>query len=189
MLTRIDTGQLKRAHPVEEVVCRYGIELRPVGRALVGRCPFHADGGRPNLHVYPGNASWYCYRCTSGGDVISFVMRLEGLGFRDAVARRVGGVTAAERVTGGVNSDFTAVLDTGSGRFFCKATSATSRTAWMLRNELTVHPHLPDVAPALHWHVDTGNWLALGFEHVDGRHPDFHAGSPDIAPTGASARR
>ena len=91
MLTRIDTGQLKRAHPVEEVVCRYGIELRPVGRALVGRCPFHADGGRPNLHVYPGNASWYCYRCASGGDVISFVMRLEGLGFRDAIARLDGG--------------------------------------------------------------------------------------------------
>jgi DNA primase catalytic core len=87
MLTRIDTGQVKRAHPVEEIVCRYGIELRPVGRALVGRCPFHADGGRPNLHVYPGNASWYCYRCASGGDVISFVMRLEGRGFRDAVAR------------------------------------------------------------------------------------------------------
>ncbi len=91
MLTRIDTGQVKRAHPVEEIVCRYGIELRPVGRALVGRCPFHADGGRPNLHVYPGNASWYCYRCASGGDVISFVMRLEGLGFRDAVARLDGG--------------------------------------------------------------------------------------------------
>ncbi|HZR98289.1 MAG TPA: toprim domain-containing protein, partial [Chloroflexota bacterium] len=33
----------------------------------------------------------YCYRCASGGDVISFVMRLEGLGFRDAVARLDGG--------------------------------------------------------------------------------------------------
>jgi DNA primase len=94
MLTRIDTGQLKRAHPVEEIVCRYGIELRPVGRALVGRCPFHADGGRPNLHVYPENASWYCYRCASGGDVISFLMRLEGLGFRDAVARLSSGALA-----------------------------------------------------------------------------------------------
>ncbi|HZS00056.1 MAG TPA: CHC2 zinc finger domain-containing protein [Chloroflexota bacterium] len=91
MLTRIDAGQVKRAHPVEEIVSRYGIELRPVGRALVGRCPFHADGGRPNLHVYPGSASWYCYRCAVGGDVISFVMRLEGLGFRDAVARLDGG--------------------------------------------------------------------------------------------------
>ena len=87
---RIDTDQVKRAHPVEEVVSRYGIELRPVGRALVGRCPFHPDGGRPNLYVYPGNRSWYCYRCAVGGDVISFVMRQERLGFRDAVARLEG---------------------------------------------------------------------------------------------------
>lgn len=92
---RIDTDQVKRAHPVEEVVSRSGIELRPVGRALVGRCPFHPDGGRPNLYVYPGNASWYCYRCAVGGDVISFVMRLERLGFRDAVARLEGGSLVA----------------------------------------------------------------------------------------------
>lgn len=94
MPTRIDTDQVKRAHPIEEVVSRYGIELRPVGRALVGPCPLHADGGRPNLHVYPGNASWYCYRCAIGGDAISFVMRLERLGFRDAVARLEGGPVA-----------------------------------------------------------------------------------------------
>lgn len=87
MRTLIDTDEVKRDHPIAEVVARYGIDLRPVGRALVGRCPFHPDGGRPNLHVYETNASWYCYRCGVGGDVISFVMRLERLGFRDAVAR------------------------------------------------------------------------------------------------------
>ena len=94
-LSRTETARLKHTHPVEDVVARYGIELRPVGRALVGRCPLHADGGRPNLHVYPGNASWYCYRCTTGGDVIAFVMRLERLGFRDAVARLDGGHASA----------------------------------------------------------------------------------------------
>ncbi|GAB2842594.1 hypothetical protein [Lentzea nigeriaca] len=46
----------------------------------------------------------------------------------------------------------------------------------------------PDTAPALHWHVDTGNWLVLGFEHVGGRHPDFSPGSPDIAPTTEAVR-
>jgi DNA primase len=63
MLQRIDTGALKRAHPIADVVAGYGIELRPQGRALVGRCPFHPDAGRPNLHLYPDSASWYCYRC------------------------------------------------------------------------------------------------------------------------------
>ncbi|SFR28555.1 hypothetical protein SAMN04488564_114116 [Lentzea waywayandensis] len=104
---------------------------------------------------------------------------------RDAVGLRIGRVAASEPVTGGVNSDFTAMLDSAHGRFFCKATRATGRTAWMLRNELAVHPHLPDVAPALRWHVDTGNWLVLGFEHVDGRHPGFSPGSPDIVPIAA----
>ena len=51
---RIDTSALKLAHPIEDVVARYGIELRRQGHALVGRCPFHADGGRPNLHIFNG---------------------------------------------------------------------------------------------------------------------------------------
>ncbi|MBV9899277.1 MAG: hypothetical protein JO020_34405, partial [Chloroflexi bacterium] len=40
-------------HPIAEVVAQYGIDLRRSGSALVGRCPFHADGGRPNLTLFP----------------------------------------------------------------------------------------------------------------------------------------
>ena len=87
MDTRIDTDAVKRAYPVAEVLARYGVELRPSGRTLVGRCPLHADGGRPNLHVYPQTASWYCFRCGVGGDVIRLVQLVEGIGFRQAVER------------------------------------------------------------------------------------------------------
>lgn len=90
MHQRIDTTALKRAHPIAEVVGGYGIALCPSGRALVGRCPFHADSGRPNLYVYPASESWYCFRCAIGGDAISFVERIEGVGFRRAVARLAG---------------------------------------------------------------------------------------------------
>jgi DNA primase len=94
----IDTGRLRRAHPVAAVAAgRYGIALRPVGRALVGRCPLHADGAHPNLHVYPApdpaGDGWYCYRCGVGGDVIEFVALAEGLDFRAACAR-LGGLPA-----------------------------------------------------------------------------------------------
>ena len=85
-LTRIDTDLVRRDHPIAHVIAGYGIDLRRAGRALVGRCPLHPDGGRPNLHVYPESQSWYCYRCAIGGDVISFVMRVERLSFRAAVA-------------------------------------------------------------------------------------------------------
>lgn len=85
-----ETTLLKRDHPVAEVITSYGISLRPAGRALVGRCPFHADRGRPNLYVYAASQSWYCYRCATGGDVIRFIEMIEGVGFRAAIARLVG---------------------------------------------------------------------------------------------------
>src|SRR5207245_2152651 len=64
--SRINIETLKRAHPIADVVASYGIELRRVGAALVGRCPFHQDGGHPNLHVYP-SGRWICYRCDQRG--------------------------------------------------------------------------------------------------------------------------
>ena len=88
-MERIDVRAFKRAHPLAEVAARYGVELRPSGRALVGRCPFHPDGGRPNLHVYPAadaaDDAFFCYRCPLGGDVIRFVELLERVPFRQAV--------------------------------------------------------------------------------------------------------
>src|SRR6266568_2211937 len=82
----IDTDALRREHPVAELVASYGIELRRVGAALVSRCPFHQDRGRPNLHVYP-SGRWICYRCDQRGDVIGFVQQIENLTFREAAAR------------------------------------------------------------------------------------------------------
>src|SRR5712692_9283356 len=57
------------------------------GRALVGRCPFHADGGRPNLHAFPASQTWWCFRCGIGGDVLKFVMLAEEVSFREAADR------------------------------------------------------------------------------------------------------
>lgn len=84
---KVDIWALKRDAPIAEVVARYGVVLRPSGQALIGRCPFHLDQGRPNLYVYPDRARWRRYRCGVGGDVISFVERLEGLDFPQAVER------------------------------------------------------------------------------------------------------
>jgi DNA primase len=95
MQQHVDTAAIRRDFPIADVVARYGIDLRPNGRSLVGRCPFHADGGRPNLHIYPATCSFYCYRCAIGGDVISFVERIEGVGFRRAVERLTGQPTVA----------------------------------------------------------------------------------------------
>lgn len=88
--SRIDVEALRHNHPVADVIAGSGVALRPAGRALVGRCPFHDDRGRPNLHVYPATQSWYCYRCQVGGDVVEFVRRRENLGFVEACQRLAG---------------------------------------------------------------------------------------------------
>ncbi len=89
--SRVDTASLKLAHPIAEVVARYGVELKRQGRAMVGRCIFHTDNGRPNLYVYGDSESWRCYRCGIGGDVLAFVMYAENIAFREAVDRLTGG--------------------------------------------------------------------------------------------------
>jgi len=89
-LRRIDTAELKRSRPIVDVVASYGIDLRPRGRTAVGPCPFHTDGGRPNLYVYPATDSFFCFRCGVGGDTITFVERIEGIAFREAIERLAG---------------------------------------------------------------------------------------------------
>ena len=85
-----DVAALRRAHPIASVISGYGIALNASGHALVGRCPFHPDHGRPNLYVYPASQRWYCYRCHVGGDAIDFIQRQAHLDFSSACERLAG---------------------------------------------------------------------------------------------------
>ncbi len=84
-----DVISIRRSNPIEEVAARFGVDLRLAGRRLVGSCPFHRDG-RPSLVVYPANQSYFCFGCGAGGDVIDFVARLHGVGFKEAAAMLAG---------------------------------------------------------------------------------------------------
>ena len=92
-MSRVDIEQLKRSNPIAGVVRRHGVELRGERRPT-GRCPFHEDS-TPSLCVYPETGSFHCFGCGASGDVIDFVRRAEGLGFREAVLRLGGGDGAA----------------------------------------------------------------------------------------------
>lgn len=82
----VDVARVKREHPIERVIGARGVVLRRRGRRLVGHCPFH-DDEHPSLIVYPETESFYCFGCRTGGDVITFVRRMEGLSFLDAIAQ------------------------------------------------------------------------------------------------------
>src|SRR5512146_2810122 len=81
-----------RAHnPVNAVIEQYGVRLRRTGRRneYVGLCPFHADQKTESLHVYADEGRWWCYGgCVApdkGGDVFTFVMRMERCDYRRAL--------------------------------------------------------------------------------------------------------
>ncbi len=84
-----DTDAIRTAHPIEGAVEGSGVSLRRSGHRLVGLCPFHEDR-RPSLLVYPGTQSWFCFACDTGGDVIDFVGRMRGTGFRETAEFLVG---------------------------------------------------------------------------------------------------
>ncbi len=60
------------------------MELRRQGRAFVAQCPFH-DDRRPSLQINPDRQIWKCWVCDIGGDIFSFVMQKEGVGFSEAI--------------------------------------------------------------------------------------------------------
>src|SRR5690606_28166892 len=76
---------VRAAHPLIETVLAAGVALARSGTRWRGSCPFHEDRD-PSFLLYPRTASWFCYGCHAGGDVIDFVGRLRGLDFRATLA-------------------------------------------------------------------------------------------------------
>jgi DNA primase catalytic core len=77
--------QLKQDISIQRLVEAQGIELKPHGHDLIGRCPFH-DDHTPSLVISPKNNLWHCLgACQTGGSVIDWVMKVEGISFRHAV--------------------------------------------------------------------------------------------------------
>jgi CHC2 zinc finger len=66
------------------------IELRRAGKEHVGLCPFHHDR-RPSLYVNEAKEVFLCRSCGEHGDVVDFVMKIDGLTFPEA--KRALGVT------------------------------------------------------------------------------------------------
>ncbi|WP_374969724.1 DNA primase [Terrabacter sp. BE26] len=81
-----DIAAVKARSSLEDVV-REHVTLRSAGPgSLKGLCPFH-DEKTPSFNIRPAVGAWHCFGCQEGGDVISFVQKVEHLSFSEAVER------------------------------------------------------------------------------------------------------
>jgi len=81
-----DVALVRERSPIDEVVGEY-LQLRGAGGgSMKGLCPFHAEK-TPSFNVTPSRGLWYCFSESEGGDVITFVQKIDNLSFTEAVER------------------------------------------------------------------------------------------------------
>lgn len=82
---------------IVDVIGEY-VSLRRSGSNYTGLCPFHGEK-TPSFNVNPGREIFHCFGCGAGGNIFSFVMKIEGLNFPEAFRKLAAraGVTVEER--------------------------------------------------------------------------------------------
>ena len=137
-----DLETLKLALPIESVVGEY-VQLRKAGATLKGLCPFHTEKS-PSFSVSPQRGSFRCFGCGKSGDIVTFLMEIEKLDFKEAL-RRLGRKAGIE-----VNVDRpqpvdpeteeTATINEAAGLFFQGALAAPAGSearAYLQRRGIT----------------------------------------------------
>ena len=76
--------EIKRRTDIVELVGET-VPLKSSGRNFKANCPFHNER-TPSFYIFPERQSWHCFgACAAGGDVLSFVMRRDGILFGEAL--------------------------------------------------------------------------------------------------------
>lgn len=103
---------------------------------------------------------------------------------RALVEAETGSIAEVVPAAKGDHADVACGLDTEAGWVFVKAARKPADRdgpeVMSLRREATVNPAVRAFGPRLRWQAETDRWLALGFDHVEGRRADFAPGSPDL---------
>lgn len=119
-----------RRSDITEVVSGY-VQLRRQGRLQAGLCPFHGEK-TPSFFVYPETQSFYCFGCGAGGDVITFIKKINNLDYVEAVKLLAGraGMPMPEEddQTGRLRSRVLAI-NKDAARFFYQSLNADTPQA------------------------------------------------------------
>jgi DNA primase len=89
--------EIRRRTDIVSLIGEY-VTLKKAGRNYLGLCPFHQEK-TPSFNVSPDKQIFYCYGCSEGGDVFSFLMKLNHLTFPEALRQLAGkvGIVIPER--------------------------------------------------------------------------------------------
>ncbi len=93
------SDDIKQRLDIVDVVSQYVPPLQKAGRNYKAPCPFHIER-TPSFVVFPERQSWRCFgACATGGDVFSFVMRMEKQGFSETLRLLAGraGISVSQR--------------------------------------------------------------------------------------------
>jgi DNA primase len=80
--------EIKSRIDIVDLVSEAGVRLRHAGKNYTGFCPFHDNKHTPAFVVWPETGTWRCFgQCNEGGDIFKFVMKKEGLDFKEAMQK------------------------------------------------------------------------------------------------------
>lgn len=75
--------EIKESVDIVSVISDY-VDLKKRGQNYIGLCPFHNEK-TPSFTVSPEKKIFHCFGCGQGGDVISFIMKIEGMSYIEAI--------------------------------------------------------------------------------------------------------
>ena len=76
-------NEVKENNDIVEVISQY-VHLKRSGRNYFGICPFHNEKS-PSFSVSPDKQIFHCFGCGVGGNVLTFISKIEGIGFKEAI--------------------------------------------------------------------------------------------------------
>lgn len=83
MATGDTVQQIKERLSIEEVVAPY-VELHKAGKNFKGKSPF-TNEKTPSFYVSPDRGMYYCFSSSQGGDIFTFIEKMEGVDFKEAL--------------------------------------------------------------------------------------------------------
>src|SRR5574344_1957255 len=75
--------EIKSKNDIVDIVSQY-VVLKRTGRNYMGLCPFHKEKSG-SFCVSPDKQIFHCFGCGVGGDVISFISKIENINYKEAI--------------------------------------------------------------------------------------------------------